>query len=61
MQVPRIKLLAIDDSNKVDDSTNALIVVVKGQDIPNEIVPHDTSIVPSRLVVEGENLQSAKH
>jgi len=61
MQVPCIKPLTIDDSNKVDDSTNALIVVVEGQDIPNEVVPLDASIDPSRLVVEVEDLQSAEH
>ncbi len=61
LQVPCIKPLAIDDSNKVDDSTNALIVMVEGQDIPNEVVPLDASIDPSRLVVEGEDLQSAEH
>ncbi len=38
MKVPCIKPLAIDDNNKVDDSTIVLIVMVKGQDIPNEIV-----------------------
>jgi len=59
MQVPCIKPLAIDDSNKVDDSTNALIVMVEGQDIPNEVMPLDASIDPSRLMVEGEDLQSA--
>jgi hypothetical protein len=37
MKVPCIKPLAVDD-NKVDDSTIVLIVVVKGQDIPNEVV-----------------------
>jgi len=61
MQVPCIKPLAIDDSNKVDDSTNALIVMVEGQDIPNEVVPLDASIDLSRLVVEVEGLQSAEH
>jgi hypothetical protein len=61
MQVPCIKPLAIDDSNKVNDSTNALIVVVEGQDIPNEVLPLDASIDPSRLLVEGEDLQSAEH
>jgi hypothetical protein len=30
MKVPCIKPLAIDDNNKVDDSTIVLIVVVKG-------------------------------
>jgi hypothetical protein len=38
MKVPCIKPLAIDDNSKVDESTIVLIVVVKGQDIPNEIV-----------------------
>ncbi len=61
MQVPCIEPLAIDDNNKVDDSTNALIVVVEGEDIPNEVVPLDASIDPSRLVVEVEDLQSAEH
>ncbi len=61
MQVSCIEPLAIDDNNKVDDSTNALIVVVEGQDIPNEVMPLHASIDPSRLMVEGENLQSAKH
>jgi hypothetical protein len=61
MQVPCIKPLAIDDSNKVDDSTNALIVVVEGQDIPNEVLPLDASIDLSRLMVEGEDLQSVEH
>jgi hypothetical protein len=61
MQFPCIEPLAIDDNNKIDDSTNALIVVVEGQDIPNEVVPLHASINPSTLVVEGENLQSAEH
>ncbi len=61
MQVSCIEPLAIDDNNKVDDSTNALIVVVEGQDIPNEVMPLNASIDPSRLMVEGENLQSAEH
>ncbi len=61
MQVPCIELLAINDNNKVDDSTSALIVVVEGEDIPNEVVPFDASIDPSRLVVEVEDLQSAEH
>jgi hypothetical protein len=60
MQVPRIESLAIYDSNKVD-STNTLIVVVEGQDIPNEVVPFHASIDPSRLVVKGEDLQSVEH
>jgi hypothetical protein len=38
MKVPCIKPLAVDDNNKVNDSTIVLIVVVKGQDIPNEVV-----------------------
>jgi hypothetical protein len=33
-----LRHLTIDDNNKVDDSTIVLIVVVKGQDIPNEVV-----------------------
>jgi len=61
MQVPCIEPLIIDDSNKVDDSTNALIVVVEGQDIPNEVVPPNAPIDPSRLTTENEDLQSAKH
>jgi hypothetical protein len=61
MQVPCIKPLAIDDSNKFDNSTNTLIVVVEGQDIPNEVVPFHASIDPSRLVVEGEDLQSVEN
>jgi len=61
MQVPCIEPLAIDDSNKVDDSTNALIVVVEVQDIPNEVMPFHASIDPSRLVVEGEDLRNVKH
>jgi hypothetical protein len=32
-------------------------VVVEGQDIPNEVMPLNASIDPSRLMVEGENLQ----
>jgi hypothetical protein len=35
--------------------------VVEGQDIPNEVMPLNASIDPSRLMVEGENLQSAEH
>jgi len=61
MQVPCIEPLSIDDNNKIDDSTNALIVVVEGEDIPNEVVLLDASIDPSRLVVEVEDLQSAEH
>jgi len=61
MQVPCIEPLAIDDNNKIDDSTNALIVVVESQNIPNEVVLLDASIDPSKLVVEGEDLQSAEH
>ncbi len=61
IQVPCIEPLAIDVSNKVDDSTNALIVMVEGQDIPNEVVPLDALIDPSRLVVEDEDLQSVEH
>jgi hypothetical protein len=61
IQVPCIKPLTIDDKNKVNDSTNVIIVVVECQDIPNEVVPPDSSIDPSRLVVEGEDLQSAEH
>jgi hypothetical protein len=38
MKVPCIKPLAIDGNNKVDDSTTLLIVMVEGQDIPNEVV-----------------------
>jgi len=38
MKVPCIKPLAIDDNNKVDDSTTLLIMVVEGQDTPNEVV-----------------------
>jgi hypothetical protein len=38
MKVPCIKPLTIDDNNKVNASTIILIVVVEGQDIPNEIV-----------------------
>jgi hypothetical protein len=38
MKVPCIKPLTIDDNNKINDSTIVLIVVVKGQDIPNEVV-----------------------
>jgi hypothetical protein len=38
MKVPCIKPLAVDDNNKVNDSTIVLIMVVKGQDIPNEVV-----------------------
>jgi hypothetical protein len=33
-----IKPLAIDDNNKVDDSTIVLIMVVKWQDNPNEVM-----------------------
>jgi hypothetical protein len=36
-------------------------VVVECQDIPNEVVPPNSSIDPSKLVVEGEDLQSAEH
>jgi hypothetical protein len=61
IQVPCIEPLAIDVSNKVNDSTNALIVMVEGQDIPNEVVPLDALIDPSRLVVEDEDLQSVEH
>jgi hypothetical protein len=35
--------------------------VVVEEDIPNEVVPLDASIDPSRLVVEGEDLQSVEH
>jgi hypothetical protein len=38
MKVPCIKPLAIDDNNKVDDSTIVLIVAVESEDIPNEVV-----------------------
>jgi len=38
MKVPCIKPLAIDENNKVDDSTLVLIVVVESQDIPNEVM-----------------------
>jgi len=38
MQTPCIEPLPINDNNKVDDSTITLIVVVEGQDIPNELV-----------------------
>jgi hypothetical protein len=58
MQVPCIEPLVIDDNNKVDDSTNTLIVVVEGQDIPNEVVPPDASIDPSRLMAKGEDIQN---
>jgi len=61
MQIPCIKPLVIDDNNEVNDSTNALIVVVEGQDIPNEVVLPNASIDPSRLMAEGEDLQSAEH
>jgi hypothetical protein len=61
MQVPCIEPLVIDDNNKVDDSTNTLIVVVEGQDIPNEVVPPDASIDPSRLMAKGEDIQNTKH
>lgn len=60
MQVPCIEPLAIDDNNKVNDSITTLIVVVKGQDIPSEVVPYDASIDPSRLVAKGEDLQNAE-
>jgi hypothetical protein len=56
MQVLCIKPLAINDK-KVNDSTNALITVVECQDISNEVM----SLDPSRLVVEGEDLQSVEH
>jgi len=36
-------------------------VVVEGQGIPNEVVSLDASTDPSRLMVEGEDLQSVKH
>jgi hypothetical protein len=61
IQVPCIEPLVIDDSNKVDDSTNTLIVVVEGQGIPNEVVPLDASIDPSRLMAKGENFQSVEY
>ncbi len=61
MQVPCIEPLTIDDNHKVNDSTNVVIVVVECQDIPNEVTPPDSSIDPSRLVVEGEDLQCAEH
>ncbi len=61
MQVPCIEPLAVDDNNKVNDSTTVLIVVVECQNTPNEVMPLDPSIDPSRLVVEGEDIQSAKH
>jgi len=61
MQVPCIEPLVIDVSNKVDDSTNALIVVVEGQDFPNEAVIPNASIDPSRLMVEVEDFQSVEH
>jgi hypothetical protein len=35
--------------------------MVEGQDIPNEVVPLDALIDPSRLVVEDEDLQSVEH
>jgi hypothetical protein len=60
MKVPCINPLAIDDNNKVDDSTTSLIVVVEGQDIPNELVSPYALIELSRLVVKGEDLQRQK-
>jgi hypothetical protein len=61
MQAPCNEPLAIDDNNKVNDSiTTLLIAMVEGQDIPSEVVPHDASIDPSRLVAKGEDLQNAK-
>jgi hypothetical protein len=59
-QVACIKPLAIDDK-KVNDSTNALITIVECQDIPNEVMSLDPLIDPSRLAVEGEDLENAKH
>jgi hypothetical protein len=56
MQAPCSEPLAIDDNNKVNYS----ITMVEGQDIPSEVVPHDASIDPSRLMVKGEDLQNAK-
>ncbi len=58
MQAPCIKPLPINDSNKVNNSTITLIVVVEGQDIPNELVPHNASIDLSRSMAKGEDLQS---
>jgi hypothetical protein len=60
MQAPCIKPLPINDNNKVNDSTIKLIIVVEGQDIPNELVPHDASIDPSRSMAKGEDLRSVK-
>jgi hypothetical protein len=61
IQVPCIEPLVIDDSNKVNDSTNTLIVVIESQDIPNEVMLLDASIDPSRLMAKGEDFQSAKY
>jgi hypothetical protein len=60
MQAPCIEPSAIDDNNKVNHSITTLIALVEGQDTPSEIMPHDASIDPSRLVVEGEDLQNVE-
>ncbi len=60
MQAPCIKPLPINDSNKVDDSTITLIAVVESQDIPNELVPPNAPIDPSRSMAQGEDLQNVK-
>ncbi len=60
MQAACIKPLPINDSNNVDNSTITLIVVVEGQDIPNELVPPNASIDPLRSMAKGEDLQSVK-
>ncbi len=60
MQAPCIEPLPINDNNKVDDSTITLIVVVEGQDIPNELMFFYASIDPSRSMAKGKDLQSVK-
>jgi len=60
MQAPCIEPLPINDNNKVDDSTITLIVVVEGQDIPNELVFFYASIDPSRSMAKCKDLQSVK-
>ncbi len=60
MHILCMKPLTINDNNKVNDSTTTLIVMVKVQDIPNELVPPNASIDPSISMAKGENLQSVK-
>ncbi len=52
--------LPIDDYNRVNDSITTLIVVAEGQDIPSEVMFPNALIDLSRIMVEGEDLQSVE-